>query len=126
MQRTLSFAFMYIKKIALRNLRETATNYDEKTHAITGRTKTSSNRGRSNTELRNSLSDFFTSMSDYAEPHPSQIVRTKTGLELRDDDNVIKLPSSTPKGVCITDGVMSIAGISNLMMEEVTGSCQNI
>ena len=43
------------------------------------------------------LHSFFTELSDEGEPHATKVVRTRARIALRDDDDIIELPSCYSK-----------------------------
>ena len=62
-------------------------------HASTG--KASNNAMKESTIKR--LHDFFSALEEEAEPHATKVVRTRARVALRDDDEIVELPSSYSK-----------------------------
>ena len=70
-----------------------ANQLDTPVHKLTGEP---SNHGTKEYKL-DSMRIFFSALEKEAEPHATKVVRTKTGIALRDDDDTIDLPSSYSK-----------------------------
>ena len=62
-------------------------------HALTG--KPSNNAMKASMIKR--LHDFFSELEEEAEPHATKVVRTRARVALRDDDEIVELPSSYSK-----------------------------